>query len=368
MSSNKRISHVELKNFVLQLLGKVGALNGQSRVFAEALVWSDLIGRPTHGVWRLPSYLRRIEEKLINCPCRPRLHAGGPAVALLDGDEGLGHYVGHRAMLVAIDRAAEFGIGAVGVYNSNHFGTAAWFVQQAARRNMIGLAFSNSLAKVAAHGGVRAVFGTNPFAFAVPRRHGDSLLLDMATAASSGSQVMKYAEAGMPLPEGIAVDGEGRPIRDPDAVGKGALLAFGGAKGYGLALMVEILSAALTGAMFSTGINSMFTNFSESGKNGHFFLAIDVARFMEPALFLERLESLLETVRGSGRPGESVLIPGEMRWRHYHENLQRGVPLDDATVDALESLAHDHRVPGLFVRSWRGSAPAAAGVALHRNA
>jgi LDH2 family malate/lactate/ureidoglycolate dehydrogenase len=124
----------------------------------------------------------------------------------MDGDQGLGHFVGYEAMNCAIGKAEKFGIGAVGVHNSNHFGTGAYFVQLAAERNMIGVAFSNSFAKVAAHGGIKPVFGTNPIAFGAPGRDGKHMLLDMSTSAVCGSQVLKYAEAGLPLPEGIAGD------------------------------------------------------------------------------------------------------------------------------------------------------------------
>src|SRR5690606_3489575 len=239
-------------------------------------------------------------------PCEPRLRHGGGAVDLLDGDRGIGHYVGHLAMEEAIARARRFGIGAIGVHNSNHFGTGAYYVQQAATAGMIGLAVSNSLAKVAAHGGVKAVFGTNPFAFAAPAGNGRGVMLDMATAAVSGSHVMKCDEAGLALPEGLAVDAAGAPILDPARINEGALLPFGGAKGSGLALMIEILSAVLTGAMCSRDVNSMFTNYKDSGRNGHFFIAIDIARFMDVDMFARRLQALLDGIRASGPGGARV--------------------------------------------------------------
>lgn len=265
----------------------------------------------------------------------------------MDGDQGLGHFVGHEAMSCAISKAERFGIGAVGVHNSNHFGTGAYFVQLAAEQNMIGLAFSNSVAKVAAHGGTRPVFGTNPFAFGVPGRDGKHMLLDMATSMVSGSQVMKCTEAGLPLPEGIAVDAQGKSITDASELDKGTLLPFGGAKGYGLALMVEILSSVLTGAVFSPKVNSMFRNFSDSGMNGHFFLAIDLGQMMNPEIFSDRLELLFSTIRSSGNADGDVLIPGETRWAHYRDNLMRGIPLDPPTLSELEKLAARYRIPAL---------------------
>lgn len=265
----------------------------------------------------------------------------------MDGDQGLGHFVGHEAMTCAINKAEKFGIGAVGVHNSNHFGTGAYFVRMAAERNMIGLAFSNSIARVAAYGGNKPVLGTNPFAFGVPIRDGNHMLLDMSTSAISGSQAMRYAEAGLPLPDGIAVDTEGNSITDAQQLDQAALLPFGGAKGYGMALMVEILSSVLTGAAFSTDVNSMFKNFNGNGNNGHFFIAIDLSQMINPDLFSERLEALFSMIRSSGQADGDVLIPGETRWAQQRENLEQGIPLDAPTLSALEELAGRYAIPAL---------------------
>ncbi len=349
MEEVKRASLEELTGFVNNVLKAVDADNEQARVFTEALIWSDLIGRPTHGVWRLPAYAKRIARGLIKCPCQPEYDQLDFAVAVMDGDEGLGHYLGHEAMIHSIELARKFGIGAVGVRNSNHFGTGAYYVHLAAEHGMMGVAVSNSISKVAPHGGIRAVFGTNPFAFGAPRSNGKSIMLDMATTAIAGAQVMRYAEQGRALPEGIAIDPEGNPILDPSRVDEGVLLPFGGAKGYGLTLMIEILSSVLTGAMFSTGVNSMFNNFEESGKNGHFFIAIDVSRFMDLDSYFERIEELLSLVKNSGKEKNNVMIPGEARWEQYEKNLELGVPLDDSTIKALQGLADQYRIPADFL-------------------
>jgi len=339
MAGIKRVSHHELIEWTLKLLKKAGFNNEQGDRFAEALIWSDLVGRSTHGVWRLPTYLARLEAKLIKCPCRPALCSDRQALAVMDGDQGLGHFVGYEAMRCAISKAEKFGIGAVGVHNSNHFGTGAYFVQLAAQQNMIGLAFSNSVAKMAAHGGTRPVFGTNPFAFGVPGRDGKHMLLDMSTSMVCGSQLMKYTEAGLPLPEGIAIDVQGNPVTDASELDTATMLPFGGAKGYGIALMIEILSSVLTGAVFSKNVNSMFKNFSDSGRNGHFFLAIDLGQMMNPEVFSERLELLFKMIRSSGSADGDVLIPGETRWARYQDNLIRGIPLDAPTLSELKQLS-----------------------------
>jgi len=206
MENVTRIFHHRLIEWTLKLLETAGFDHAQTSRFTEALIWSDLVGRTTHGVWRLPTYLARLEAKVIKCPCSPSFSHDSHAVAIMDGDQGLGHYVGHEAMRCAIGKAEKFGIGAVAVHNSNHFGIGAYFVNLAAERDMIGLAFSNSTAKVVAHGGIKPVFGTNPIAFGAPGRDGSHLLLDMSTSAVCGTQVQRFAEEGLPLPQGIAID------------------------------------------------------------------------------------------------------------------------------------------------------------------
>ncbi len=344
----KRVSLKTLQEFVSNVLRSVNASDEQSRIFAKALIWSDQIGRPTHGVWRLPAYTKRIGLGLIKCPCEPEYSNENSAVTVMNGDQGIGHYVGHKAMMRSIDMAKEFGVGVVGVKNSNHFGTSAYYVQLAAEQGMIGIALSNSISKVAPYGGIKAVFGTNPFAFGAPRRNGKSMMLDMATTAIAGAQVMKYAEQGKELPEGIAIDRQGNSISDPNKVDEGALLPFGGAKGYGLSLMIEILSSVLTGAMFSSEVNSMFTNYKEPGKNGHFFMAIDISRFLDIDTYYERMEQLVELVKDSSTVEGNVMIPGETRWEQYEYNQKNGVPLDPATVKALNGLSELYNIPITF--------------------
>jgi ureidoglycolate dehydrogenase (NAD+) len=257
---------------------------------------------------------------------------------LLDGGGGFGHYVGELGMRRAIDLARRHGVGVVGVRNSNFFGAGAYFVKLAAASRTIGLAMSNSYPKVAAYGGLKPVLGTNPFAFGAPRRNGESLLVDMATSALAGSTVRDHIDKREPLPAGLAIDERGIPITDPSKVDEGALLPFAGAKGFALSLMVELLAAVLTGAGVSHGVASMYKDFSRRGDNGHFFLALDITRFMDIETYYARLESLIELVKASN-PESEVLLPGEIRWRTYATNLANGIAIEASTMEALEKLA-----------------------------
>lgn len=341
-----RVAVPLLRAFAFDVVRASGADEVEAHSVADALIWCDQVGRHTQGVWRLPILTKRIALGLIKSPCAAAFSRRTPCLEALDGDSGPGHHVGRLAMHRAIDLAAAEGVGAVAVHNSNFFGAGAYYVAMAARRKMIGIAMSNSFPKVAAFGGVHPVLGTNPLAFSAPRADGRSILLDMSTAASAGSTVTRTAELGKSLPTGVAVDVNGNPVTDPNEVQTGALLPFGGPKGFGLALMVEVLCGVVTGAGVADGVKSMYGNLSETGNNGHFMLAIDIARLLPLKQYLRRVEHLVDLLKASsGQSAEGgVLMPGEVRWERFDDSVQHGIPIDLRTRVALETLANLHQV------------------------
>ncbi len=340
-TNTQAITLDRLTAFAVEVLIAAGADRVQAGDVGNILVWNNAFGRHNQGVWRLPLLCKRLSAGLFQCPCNPRIDDRAPAVALVDGDNGMGHYVGRVAVDEAIERAAKVGAAAVGVCNSNFLGALGYYVQRIAERGMLGLAMSNSFPKVAPHGGAKPVLGTNPLAFAAPRRNGKSVIVDLATAASAGSDITKAAELGEALPEGIAIDRDGRPITDPAKVNEGALLPLGGPKGYALGLMVEILCGVATGAGISHGVRSMYRDFERGGDSGHFFVAIDTGVLMPLDMFYERMELLVDAIRDC----EGVMLPGEGRWRaHAQTEAAGGVEFDEATTDALTRLAGSHGV------------------------
>jgi LDH2 family malate/lactate/ureidoglycolate dehydrogenase len=341
-----RIASPRLCHFATELLLASGLDNFQAGLFARILVWCDEIGRSNQGVWRLPLFAQRISAGLVKTPCAPGFVQKGAALGMLDGDNGVGHCVAHIAMEHAIELARTSGVGCVGVRNSNHFGAGAYYVNLAAERGMIGMAMSNAFPKVAPFGGVRPVLGTNPFAFGAPRRDGRCILVDFATSASAGSTVSKRLEEKKQLPAGIAIDGKGQPITDPALIDSGALLPFGGAKGFGLALMVEILSGVITGAGFSHTVHSTIHDAQRAGNNGHWFMALDISALMPLESYYERMETLVSWVKASTEDFEdmNVLLPGEGRWNAYAEAQTEGVLLDPGIRKTLEAFASELKV------------------------
>lgn len=325
-----------LKAFSVEILSAAGANREQSESVAEALAWGNAAGRPNQGVWRLPILCKRLSKGLFNNSCKPRIDERKPAVAVIDGDNGIGHYVGRVAADAAIERAQKNGVGVVAVSDSNFLGTLGYYVNRIAEHGMLAILWNNSFPKVAPHGGTKAVLGTNPIAFAAPRRNGRNIIVDLSTGASAGSTVTKAAELGLPIPEGIAISPDGKPITDPSKVKEGALLPFGGVKGYALGLMVEIMAGVATGAGISHGVRSMYGDFENPGNSGHFFVAIDINALMHIDTFYDRMETLVEALRDC----EGVLLPGEGRWSALAKTEEAGgVALDEKTKNALMELA-----------------------------
>jgi len=351
------VSRERLRRFARDVLVAYGANADEADVVAEVLTWCDAAGRANQGVWRLPLFCKRLERGVVQSPCKLSIEERSAGVVAIDGGGGLGHYVAVRAMDACVERSRAAGIGAAAVRNSNFLGAVAYYVDRAARQGCIGLAFSNSFPKVAAHGGARPVLGTNPLAIAAPRADGTCFLLDMATSAAAGSTVTKAAERGEPLQDGVAVDAAGAPTNDPAAARAGALLPAAGAKGYGLALAVEILAGVVTGAGVSSGVRSMYSDFSASGDNGHLFVAIDIATLMPLESFCERLEGLAGAVANSGRADAPPGFPGDARFRALAKTARDGIALDSATVGVLRELAAARDVEPTLFESSQGAVP-----------
>ena len=338
-----RIEAEILRHVTLQILLAAGVDNAQAAAVSENLTWCDMIGRRNHGVERLPILLKHVAAGTINCPPDPNYQSISETMQRIDADQSFGHFAGRLATDTACDLAEQHGVGIVGVTNSNFFGAGAYYADRAAQRNMISLVLSNSFPKVAAPGGLKAVLGTNPFTFGAPRRSGHSLLVDMSTAAVAGSTVREKIAKGEQFETGVAIDDTGHAITNPADVMGGTLLPAAGAKGFGLALLVEIFSAVLTGAAVSHEVGSMYKDFERSGENGHFVLAIDVARWMPLEAFFERIDFLASIVSDSGPEGV-VRLPGAARWKNYDESLDKGIEIEAHALASLEALAQTYAV------------------------
>lgn len=338
-----RVDSARLQQFAYDILLSAGVDAQEALTVAEVLVWADLVGRQTHGVGRLPIYVKRFGLGLVNSPCNAMFSRQSETICIVEGNSGFGQYLGRVAMSRAIDIAKQYGVGLVGVRESNHFGVGAYYVQMAAQSSQIGFAFSNGFPRVAPYGGVSAVTGTNPFAFAAPTRGGKSVLVDMSTGVLAGATIREVAKGNKMLPEGAVVDESGSHVRDPKQATHKAILPFGGAKGYCLSLMVEIVAGVITGSGISHEVGSMYHNFETISNSGHSFLAIDISRLMPIEEFHDRMDRLIDFVKSAERESsvEEILIPGEQRWRIFNVQSVRGVELDATDAASLASLAEE---------------------------
>jgi LDH2 family malate/lactate/ureidoglycolate dehydrogenase len=332
------VSPDDLKNFIIELFTACGVDIEQCEAVAANMVWSELVGRTNFGVSRIAVHIERLEKGVLNPECKPMFESISASCARLDADNGFGHFAGQIAMEKAVELAQQTGIGFVGVKNSNFFGTGAYFVDLAAKQGMVSLAMSNSFPKVVAHGGTKAVLGTNPFAFGAPRQNDENLMVDFATSSLAGSTVREYLGKGELLPEGLAVLPDGKPLSDPARIGEGALMPFGGAKGYGVALMVEVLAGILTGSGFSHSVKSTYSNFTDNSDSGHCLIAIDIEKWMPMVAFYHRLEALVQLLKASS-PTDGVLLPGEVRWQNFNDNLLKGISIPLPVKNTLEELS-----------------------------
>ena len=328
----------DLKNYIAELFSACGVDGNQCQAVAENIVWSELVGRVNYGVLRIPALVNCLDNGAVNHTCQPRFENISASCARLDADNGFGHFAGEIGMDKAVELAHETGIGFVGVKNSNFFGTGAYFVDAAAKAGMVSLAMSNSFPKVVAYGGTKAVLGTNPFAFGAPREGGDNLMVDFATSALAGSTVREYLGKGELLPDGLAILPNGDALNDPARIGEGSLTPFGGAKGYGIALMVEVLAGILTGSGFSHSVKSMYSNVGGASHSGHCLIAVDVQKWMAMAEFYQRFEALVVLLKASGTQGD-ILLPGEVRWQNYRKNLVGGISIPAEVVKSLDELS-----------------------------
>lgn len=343
------IPEAELRAFVSQVLTAAGVPAEDAALMASGLVEADLRGNHSHGVLHLANYLHRIRLGLTNPNASPVTLVDELAVAVIDAQHGLGHVIGCRAMDLAVEKARDFGLGCVAVRNSTHFGMGALYSERAVAAGMAGVALSNSTPLLAAPGGAQRVLGTNPIAIAFPGPPGEPpISFDLGLGAITLGEVRDRYQRGELLPPDVAVDAEGRPTRDPQAVlNGGVLLPFAGHRGFGLALVVELLAGVITGAGIADEVGALFEDYDRKQRTGHLFLAIDLRRFLPPDEYARRVRQLTGWLKGSRRAaGEPPLrLPGERSSREAAERRRTGIPLPGRTYASVQQVAREWGVP-----------------------
>jgi LDH2 family malate/lactate/ureidoglycolate dehydrogenase len=338
------ISPDALKTFTNEVFERLGLLPEDASLVSDCLVKANLRGVDSHGVSRIPIYAKRLRLKLVNPKPNIRATRVAPAASLVDGDDGMGMVVGTRAMAEAIAIAGESGVGLTGVRRSTHYGMAAYYVLQAISQDCIGFAFSNASPGMPPWGGSKPVLGVNPIAVGVPAGRRPPFLLDMAMSVMARGKIRLAALRGEPIPEGIALDAQGRPTTDGSEVFKGGtVLPFGGYKGSGLALWMEIMGGVFTGAAFAGEMRSLYDDFSGPQRIGHAFMAIRPGLFMPLEEFKDRMDTMIERYRNSPKAEEfdEILMPGELEEREETKRRTTGIPVPPEIAQELRREAEE---------------------------
>jgi L-2-hydroxycarboxylate dehydrogenase (NAD+) len=337
-----RIGAQRLREFTALALERAGLPPHDAATVAGLMIEADLQGSDGHGIFRLPQYVRRLKGGGVNPRPAIRIERERAAMALVNGDNGMGHLVMKFAAELAIEKARSAGSAWVGVRWGNHAGPASLYAKLPMRQGMIGMYFAVGNANhLPPWGGVEMLLSTNPIAVAVPAGEEPPIVLDMATTVAAFGKVKTKAQRGEAMPEGWMVDRDGNPLTDPKRMHEGFLLPIGGYKGYGLALVFGILAGTLNGAAMGSDVIDFNADDASATNTGQAILAIDVSAFEEPAAFRKRIDRLVREMRGARRMKgvDRIRLPGEQSFEKYKDFSAKGIPIPDALLESLDELA-----------------------------
>ncbi|TKV70558.1 Ldh family oxidoreductase [Rhizobium sp. AU243] len=341
MSTN--IAYVDpdaLIDYAAAIFEKSGLRAEDAKVVGEDLVIANLRGLDSHGVSRIPMYLERLRKGVVKAQPDITFEKKAGAVGLVDGGDGMGFLAAHRAMDEAITLADESGIGMVGVRRSTHYGMGALYVLQAMRRGYISFAWTNSSPAIPVHGGRTTFLGAAPFAAGIPGGSEAPYVLDMAMTVIARGKIRLAAQHGLPIAEGLALDGDGAPTTDAKKAFEGVCLPFGGVKGSALSMLMDLMCGALTGANYGGQVKSLYFDHSEPQNVGHMMIAIRPNLFMPGDDFAARMDDFVQRAKACPKAQnfDEILMPGEPEERTTSKRSISGVPI---TAHVLAELKHE---------------------------
>lgn len=335
-----RFEPAAVKDLGVKVLRALGVPRDDAELIADSLVTSDMWGHPSHGMLRLPWYTARLQSGAMKAATEPNVVLDLGALAVLDGDDGIGQVVVSRGCDEAVRRAATHGVGAVAVRNSGHFGTAAYWTKRMAEAGCVGILTTNSSPAMAPWGGNEKTVGSNPWSIAAPGGSHAPVVLDISNTSVARGKLYSALQKGQQVPLGWAIDSAGKPTADPQAALDGIMLPVGEHKGYGISFMMDVLSGVLTGSAYAKGVVGPYVADQRSG-SGHLIIALHVDSMLGDEPFASRIDDLIETTKGVALAEgfTEVFYPGEIEARAEAVNRETGIPLPQKTVDDLRALA-----------------------------
>jgi (2R)-3-sulfolactate dehydrogenase (NADP+) len=326
----------DLFRLAKQALVNAGAHEAMAETTARHLVRAEEQGLPTHGMSRVPFYCSMLRNGRADGKAKPSMAAEKAAVCLIDNADALPYESAAWAIEEAIQRARRNGIGFAGIRNSAHVGVLGIHLLKVAEAGMVGVAFTNSPAAIPAWGGRKALFGTDPVAFAFPRKGAEPIVVDLALTTVTRGKIMVAMQKGEKIPEGWALDRHGKPTTDPkEAIEQGSLFPIGGTKGAMLALAFELVCAALTGAAIGPEADSFFSEQGNKPRIGQAFLAIDPGALAGMEKYFERVEAVVRAMLAD----EGVRLPGAKRFASEKKLRAEGIEIADELLAKIEKLA-----------------------------
>lgn len=330
-----------LKEFCVAVLERMSVSRSDAEIVAEIMTRTDARGVRSHGTLALSSYCNEIEKGGTNPKARPELVHQNAAVAIVDGHAGLGMVVTHAATEIAISNARDNGVAVALVKNSNHFGAAGYYTLRCAEEGLIGICVSNAAPAMTVTGSRGRVLSNAPLAYGIPDHENGPIVLDIAMSVVAGQRLVMAASRGEQVPEGWLVDSEGQPTTDPTKLAAGALVPIAGHKGYGLALLVEVLAGTLSGAGMAWGVGHRVRNPSQPPNVGHAIIAISVDAAMDPGEFQRRITALRKEIREAPKMEgvDRIYVPGEIEAENEARVRAQGLIVDQIHWEALLTLA-----------------------------
>ncbi len=348
--SDVRVEQPELLELVTAVFAATGMSDADAALLADSLVLADLEGVHSHGILRVPEYVKKVTVDGVDPKGRPSVATDSVAIMVIDGGNNMGQIGMTFAMDCVIERATETGIAAAAVRGSNHSGAMSYYVRRAVAKDMIGIATTNALPTMAPIGGAERIVGINPIGLGVPTSDEHPIIYDAAFGATAHGKIRVHAQKDLPIPADWALDTNGVPTSDPVKAIDGLIQPVGGYKGIGMAMVMGVLSSMLSGAAYGTELGDLYRG-PEAGKDGHFVAAINVAAFEDIGTFKRRTDSMIrqqhETRRAAG--ANRIFVPGEIESEKKERYLRNGIPLNPV---GLQDLANTARSLGVDVSGY----------------
>ena len=328
-----------LKNLIKKIFISHKLTERHAIICAEALINAELVGAPSHGLSRLKMYCDRISKKVINPKAKIKVKKISQSISHVDGNNSIGFVAADTAIKVAIKNAKKTGIGLVAVKNSGHYGLSGYYAEQAVKKGLIVMVFTNAPPAVAPHGALKSLFGTNPICFGTPTGSKVPFILDTSISMINRGKIRVAAREGGKIPEGVALDKFGKPTTDPKKALEGVQLPIAGFRGSGLAWMVDILSGVLTGGNHAGRVKDPFTDFSGPQNIGHLFFVIKPNLFVGNA-FNKRIKDNIQTIKKLPKIKgvKEILYPGQNKFNKLKSNLKKEISISKTILKDLEYL------------------------------